>query len=122
MSETGPERHWRAALAEGRVLLQRARSSGTVFFPPRLMEPGSGDDEWDWIEASGLGTVHAVTVIYPKPPQEPRAVVLVDLDEHVRLMSEVEGVAAEDIAIGLRVRARIGERDGAPLLLFDAAA
>lgn len=121
-SATGPERHWRAALAEGRFLLQRARSSGTVFFPPRLMEPGSGDDEWDWIEASGLGTVHAVTVIYPKPPQEPRAVVLVDLDEHVRLMSEVEGVAAEDIAIGLRVRARIGERDGAPLLLFDAAA
>lgn len=120
--ETGPERHWRAALAEGRFLLQRARSSGTVFFPPRLMEPGSGDDEWDWIEASGLGTVHAVTVIYPKPPQEPRAVVLVDLDEHVRLMSEVEGVPAEDIAIGLRVRARIGERDGAPLLLFDAAA
>lgn len=122
MSETGPERHWRAALAEGRVLLQRARSSGTVFFPPRLMEPGSGDDEWDWIEASGLGTVHAVTVIYPKPPQEPRAVVLVDLDEHVRLMSEVEGVAAEAIAIGQRVRARIGERDGAPLLLFNAAA
>lgn len=119
---TGPERHWRAALAEGRFLLQRARSSGTVFFPPRLMEPGSGDDEWDWIEASGLGTVHAVTVIYPKPPLEPRAVVLVDLDEHVRLMSEVEGVAAEAIAIGLRVRARIGERDGAPLLLFDAAA
>nr|WP_047169511.1 OB-fold domain-containing protein [Sphingomonas sp. Y57] len=121
MSGPGPERHWRTALAEGRFLLQRSRASGTVFFPPRLMEPGSGDDEWDWIEASGLGTVHSVTVIYPKPPQEPRAVVLVDLDEQVRLMSEVEGVPAEAIAIGLRVRARIGERDGAPILLFDAA-
>jgi uncharacterized OB-fold protein len=122
MSETGPERYWRTALAGGRFLLQRARSSGTVFFPPRLMEPGSGDDEWDWIEASGMGTVHAVTVIHPRPPEGPRAIVLVDLDEHVRLMSEVEGIAATDIAIGLRVRARIGERDGAPLLLFDAAA
>lgn len=120
--ETGPIAHWHAALAEGRFLLQRARSSGTVFFPPRLMEPGSGEGEWDWMEASGLGTVHAVTVIYPKPPQEPRAVVLVELDERVRLMSEVEGIAAEKIAIGLRVRARIGERDGAPLLLFDVAA
>lgn len=120
--ETGPERHWRTALAEGRFLLQRTRASGTVFFPPRLMEPRTGDDAWDWIEASGMGTVHAVTVIYPKPPEPPRAVVLVDLDEQVRLMSEVEGIAAEDIAIGLRVRARIGERGGAPLLLFDAAA
>ncbi|KQX23330.1 MULTISPECIES: Zn-ribbon domain-containing OB-fold protein [unclassified Sphingomonas] len=120
--ETGPERHWRAALADGRFLLQRARASGTVFFPPRLMEPGSGDAEWDWIEASGMGTVHAVTVIHPKPPETPRAIVLVDLDEDVRLMSEVEGIAAGDIAIGLRVRARIGERDGAALLLFDAAA
>lgn len=122
MIPAGPERQWRDALAEGRFLLQRARASGAVFFPPRLMEPGSGDDAWDWVEASGLGTVHAVTVIHPKPPQPPRAVVLVDLDEQVRLMSEVEGVAAEAIAIGLRVRARIGERDGAPIILFDAAA
>lgn len=118
----GPEWQWRASLAEGRFLLQRSRASGALFFPPRLMEPGSGDAEWDWIEASGMGTVHAVTVVYPKPPQAPRAVVLVDLDEQVRLMSEVEGVPAEEIAIGLRVRARIGERDGAPLLLFDAVA
>jgi uncharacterized OB-fold protein len=121
MSATGPEAHWRAALAEGRFLLQRARSSGTVIFPPRLAEPGTGDTELDWFEASGLGTVHAVTVISRKPPESPYNVVLIELDEHVRLMSRVEGVVPDAITIGMRVRARIGEEDGTPLLLFEPA-
>lgn len=119
MSGAGPEAHWRAALAEGRLLLQRTRASGTVIFPPRLAEPGSGDIALDWIKASGLGTVHAVTVIARKPPEPPYNVVLVDLDEHVRLMSRVEGIAPDAVIIGMRVRARIGEEDGAPLLLFE---
>ncbi len=121
MSGAGPEAHWRAALAEGRLLLQRARSSGAVIFPPRLAEPGTGDTELDWIEASGLGTIHAVTVVSRKPPELPYNVVLVELDEHVRLMSRVEGVAPDAISIGMRVRARIGEENGAPLLLFEPA-
>lgn len=121
MSGSGPEAHWRAALAEGRFLLQRARSSGAVIFPPRLAEPGSGDADLEWIEASGLGTVHAVTVINRKPPETPYNVVLVELDEHVRLMSRVEGLSPEQVSIGMRVRARIGAEDGAPLLLFEPA-
>ncbi len=64
----GPEAHWRAALAEGRLLLQRALASGTVFFPPRVSEPGTGDPALEWIEASGLGTVYSVTLIPQKPP------------------------------------------------------
>lgn len=118
---SGPEAQWRAALAQGRFLLQRAVSSGTVIFPPRLAEPGTGDEELDWFEASGLGTVHAVTVIHDKPPASPYNVVLVELDEHVRLMSRVEGLAPEAVTIGLRVRARVGAEDGAPLLLFEPA-
>lgn len=121
MSGPGPEAEWRAALAEGRFLLQRAVSSGTVIFPPRLAEPGSGDEALEWFEASGLGTVHAVTVIGRKPPDQPYNVVLVELDEHVRLMSRVENIPSDAVTIGLRVRARVGAEDGAPLLLFDPA-
>ncbi|HET8612823.1 MAG TPA: OB-fold domain-containing protein [Sphingomonas sp.] len=114
----GPECVWREALAEGRFLLQRAHASGMPFFPPRLAEPGTGDTDWEWIEASGLGAVYAVTVIYPRPPEPARAVALIDLDEQVRLMSRIEGVAPDEIAIGMRVRARIVEEDGGPILLF----
>lgn len=122
MTTGSPETVWRAALAEGRFLLQRARSSGRVVFPPRLMEPGTGDADLEWVEASGLGTVYSVTVISQKPPAEPYHVALIDLDEGARVMGRVDGLAAARVEIGLRVSARIATgEDGVPVLLFDPA-
>ena len=115
---TSPEIHWRDALAQGRLLLQRATGSGATFFPPRLIEPGTGEADTEWIEASGLGTVHSVTMINQKPPAEPYNVVLIDLDEGPRVMSRVEGPG--EVSIGLRVRARIEQGDE-PTLLFERA-
>lgn len=115
---TSPETYWREALADGRLLLQRATGSGATFFPPRMIEPGTGETDIEWIEASGLGTVYSVTIINQKPPAEPYNVVLVDLDEGPRVMSRVEG--SVDPPIGLRVRARIDQGDE-PILLFERA-
>ena len=115
---TSPETHWRDALAQGRLLLQRATGSGATFFPPRLIEPGTGEADLEWIEASGLGTVYSVTIINQKPPAEAYNVVLVDLDEGPRVMSRVEGRG--EVPIGLRVRARIEQGDE-PILLFERA-
>jgi uncharacterized OB-fold protein len=116
-----PEAHWRTALAQGRLLLQRSQSSGAYVFPPRVMAPGTGADDLVWVAAAGGGTVYAVTVISPKPPAAPYNVVLVDLDEGPRVMSRVEGVAAQDVTIGMRVKARIGTEEAVPILLFDPA-
>lgn len=117
--DSPPQEHWRAALGEGRFLLQRAVKTGTVFFPPRVIEPGAGEVELEWIEASGLGTVYSATVIMPRPPAVPYNVVLVDLDEGPRLMSRVEGVDPTEVRIGMRVRARIANEGEASLILFD---
>ncbi len=114
-----PETVWREALAEGRLLLQRARGSGSIVFPPRLAEPGSGEEDLEWVEACGMGTVYSVTMIGRKPPAKPYNVVLVDLDEGARVMSRVEGSAG--VAIGLRVRATIDLGGDEPLLLFEPA-
>jgi uncharacterized OB-fold protein len=114
----GPEAIWRDALAQGRFLLQRAESSGTVFFPPRISEPGSGDTDLEWIEASGMGTVYSMTVVSQKPPALPFNVVLVDLDEGARLMSRVDGVTPDSLHIGMRVRAKIIQEGDAPLIVF----
>ncbi|MEL6482614.1 MAG: OB-fold domain-containing protein, partial [Pseudomonadota bacterium] len=46
-------------------------------------------------------------------------IALVDLDEGPRLMTRVEGVAADAVAIGMRVKARIAEVGGAPNVVFD---
>lgn len=119
---SGPEAYWRTQLAEGRFMIQRAIWSGTVFFPPRIAEPGSGDTDLEWIETMGLGTVYSLTWISQKPPAEPYNVVLVDLDEGARLMSRVDGASAQSLRIGSRVRAQIIEEACAPLLVFTQLA
>lgn len=113
---TGPEELWRDALANGRFLLQRT-DDGQAVFPPRAVAPGSGGP-MEWIEASGRGTIYSVSWIYPRPPAPPYHVALITLDEGARLMSRVLDATPEALAIGQRVKAFIGESDGAPLLLF----
>jgi uncharacterized protein len=115
----GPEAQWRQALQEGRFMLQRARASGACFFPPRGAEPGTGDTDWEWVEASGEGAIYSVTVIHPRPPQAPYNVVLVDLAEGPRMMSRVAGDAP--VRIGMSVRARIDSSGREPVILFDPA-
>ena len=44
---------------------------------------------------------------------------LVDLDDGPRLMSNVVGIAAADVRIGMRVRARIVHRDGGAVAMFE---
>ncbi|WP_103730880.1 Zn-ribbon domain-containing OB-fold protein [Novosphingobium sp. HII-3] len=114
---SSPEAQWRAALAEGRLLLQRA-PDGRVVFPPRLAAPGTGE-VLEWFEASGRGTVYTLSWVNRKPPAEPYNVALIDLDEGARLMSRVEGVTPATLAIGMRVDAFVDQAEGAPLLLFQ---
>ena len=114
-----PEKDYFAHLAQGRFMLQRSRDSGKFFFYPRVAEPVTGARDLEWVAASGRGTVHATTVVRPKPPQQAYNVVLVDLEEGPRMMSRVEGVAPEAVHIGMRVRARIGTQDDKPIVLFD---
>lgn len=111
----GPEEQYRAYLSEGRFMMQRSRSSGRYVFFPRVAEPGSGRNDLEWVEASGLGTVYSITVNRTRAGDY--NVALVELDEGPRLMSRIEGV--ETVPIGTRVKARIVEIDGEPAVVFD---
>ena len=110
----GPEAQYRAFLREGRFMIQRSRSTGRHVFYPRTAAPGTGETDLDWVQASGGGKVYAITV--NRAREGSYNVALVDLDEGPRLMTRLEGV--ETAPIGTRVRARIIEEDGAPLLVF----
>lgn len=114
---SGPAAEWDAALAEGRILLQRPVGGGSPVFPPRAFAPGTGT-ELEWFEASGHGTVYSATWIQRKPPEPPYNVVLVDLAEGARMMGRVEGVTPETLEIGMAVRARIITGD-TPIIVFD---
>jgi uncharacterized OB-fold protein len=54
------------------------------------------------------GTVYATTVVH-RPDEEPYNVCLVDLDEGARVMGRVDGLAPQDVTIGLRVQSREGD-------------
>lgn len=116
-----PDEDYARFLSEGRFMLLWARRSGHYVYPPRVAEPGSGDLDLEWVPASGSGTVYSATVIRRRPPEADYGVVLVDLDEGVRMMSRVEGVDPGAVTIGMRVRARIAVETGGPVVVFDPA-
>lgn len=118
----GPEAQFRAFLAEGRFMIQRSAATGRPVFYPRVAAPGTGARDLVWVEARGTGTVHATTCTRRRAEQGgDYNIALVDLDEGVRMMARVEGVAPDAVRIGMRVRARIGMLEGAPAVIFDVA-
>jgi len=85
---------------DGRLLLQRCADCAAVRHPPRPMCPQCNSLRWDSFEASGRGVVHSFVVPHePLPPgcDAPYGVVLVELDEGVRLVSNLTGVAPEEV-------------------------
>lgn len=116
MEPATPERVYFTHLAQGRFMLQRSRASGAFFSCPRVAEPLTGATDLEWAAPCGLGTVYSSTLVRQKAPASDYNVVLVDLDEGPRIMSRVEGAGA--VPIGLRVRARIVQEQGEPVLVF----
>ena len=112
------QRHLRA----GQLAYQYSPDAGRAVFFPRLVCPFSGSSELQWRISQGYGTVHATTVVFPRDG-EPYNVALIDVDEGFRMMSRVEGMAPEEVRIGMRVRARIVPQadEDAPLPLFELA-
>ena len=118
----GPEARFRAFLAEGRFMIQRSKSTGSYVFYPRPFVPGTGETDLEWVEASGEGTVHATTVNRRSPDKGGSFnVALIDLAEGPRMLSRVVGVAPEEVTIGMKVRARIEELNGAPAVVWGPA-
>lgn len=102
-------------------MIQRSPSTGGHVFYPRVLEPGTGVADLEWVEASGKGVVHAVTVIRKKDPADSYNVVLVDLAEGPRLMSRIDDIDVDSVRIGMQVEARIVAKEGRALLTFVPA-
>jgi uncharacterized protein len=121
VSQTRPEAEYLGFLAQGKFMIQRSRDSGRHIFYPRVIEPGTGSDALEWVEASGRGTVYSTTTVSQKPPAEGFNVALIDLEEGPRMMSRVEGIPSERVTIGMEVTVRIVAQDGQPVVVFVPA-
>ena len=107
-----PSVTYRRHLENGKLGYQRCADCSAAVFYPRVLCPICGSGALEWRESAGRGTVYATTAIYSRD-RDPRNVVLVDLDEGFRTMSRIEGVPAEEVEVGARVRfeVRRGEED-----------
>lgn len=121
MSYIHPELEFQKFLDAGSFRIQRSRATGKYIFYPRTVEPGTGSTDLEWVEASGRGTVYSTTVVRQKPPTPNYNVALIDLAEGPRMMSRVDGIAPEEVKIGLAVKAKIIQNEGRGLVVFEPA-
>lgn len=118
--EGGVQARHQAALNEGRFLIQRCGACAQAVYYPREVCPHCGASDLAWEVPVGTGTVYATTTVHRKPEAGGDLnVSLIDLDEGVRLMSRVEGIAPPGVRIGLRVKARVAQQAGQGIVLFD---
>ena len=107
-------------LSEGRFMLQHSPSTGEWVYYPRMIAPKTGATDLEWKEVSGKGTVYATTVKRQKPPTPDISIAVVELDEGPRMMTHVQGIAATDVKIGMRVTARIVDSpDDGKMVVFE---
>ena len=100
---------------QGKLLIQRCKSCGDLHHPPGPVCPKCHSFEWDTIESSGKGTVYSFVVMhYPEvPPFEyPNPVGLIELEEGVRLISQLIGVKPGEVKIGQKVQVEFVTFDG----------
>jgi uncharacterized protein len=117
---SGPDAAYAAFLAEGRLRLQRCEGCKRHIFYPRVLCPHCGSDSLNWVDASGRGTVYATTVVRKRPEEGGgHNLCLIDLEEGVRMASRVEGIAPEEVAIGMAVTARIAQQGEDAIVVFD---
>lgn len=95
-----------SGLKEGELRIQRCVSCKTLRVPPRPMCGNCQSLDWDYVVSTGRGTVYSfVMPQYPPLPflQYPYVVALIDLDEGVRIVSNLCDINPDDIETGMPV-------------------
>uniref|UniRef100_A0AAU3H1I7 MaoC family dehydratase N-terminal domain-containing protein n=1 Tax=Streptomyces sp. NBC_01401 TaxID=2903854 RepID=A0AAU3H1I7_9ACTN len=89
-----------------RLLIQRCARCAVLRHPPGPCCPACRSLEWDTVEAAGHGHVYSFVVNHhPRHPAfaSPYLVAVVELAEGTRLITDLTGVAPEDVTIGMPV-------------------
>jgi len=93
-----------------KIVLQRCCQCGSYRFPPRSLCPHCLSLESEWREVSGRGKVYSFSVIHHvyRPgfaDEVPYVVALIDLEEGIRITSNIVSCTPEEVKIGMDVEA-----------------
>ena len=111
-------------VGEGRLLARRCAACSYLQHPPSPMCPKCGSVSWKVHELDGRGFVYSWIVSRHPTRREgaPRIVALVQLDEGIRLVSNLRGIDPADVRNGMRVEVGFDEVDGIRLPQFRPVA
>jgi uncharacterized OB-fold protein len=97
------------ATKQDRLVLPRCKACGTVIWYPRAFCSECSSQDIEWFDASGRGTVYAVSAVHrgmgPWRDAAPYALAYVELDEGPRILTNVIGIDADDVKVGQAVHA-----------------
>ncbi len=104
-------RFWREIGSRYNFIGTKCGNCGKVDFPPRAVCPDCGRKSigrMERLKLAGRGTVVTYTVIHDAPAQfemqKPYVMAIIEMDEGVRLTSQLIDVNSEDVKIGMRVQ------------------
>lgn len=101
-----------AAAAEDKLVIPQCRNCHKLFFYPTVLCSHCHHLGHDWVQVSGRGAIYSFTELYSTPSPTmptPYTVAVIELDEGVRLMSNIVDAEPGSYDIGTRVEVRFGE-------------
>jgi len=91
------------------LLIPRSKESGEFFFYPRALSPGEDMSEnLEWVKVSGKAKVWTYAIHHMGPTkaykgEPPYVVALVELDEGVKMMTNIIDCDPHDVKVGMEV-------------------
>lgn len=104
--ETKP--YWDAC-KKHELLIPKSKETGELFFYPRAMSPGDDmSEDIEWVKSKGKGKVWTFSIHHMGPSKAykgdpPHVVALVEMDEGVKMMSNIVDCDPHDVQIGMEV-------------------
>lgn len=107
---------------KGELAYQVDPATGQAVFYPRTVAPGTAQPNLEWRVSAGLGTVYATTTMHRRG-EDPYDISMIELDEGFRMMSRVESIDPDAVAVGMRVKVRmVPATEDSPIYpVFDPA-
>jgi uncharacterized protein len=119
-------KHWRETPERYRMEAGKCSKCGKIAFPSRLICPDCGSEEFTVINLSGKGKIVSHTVIRTAPDGfedlAPYAVGIIELDEGIKILSQITDCNPEDLKTGDRLvsKFRRMNQDGKTGMIYYA--
>ena len=100
------------ATAQGRLLLPRCNACGQHFFTPEVACTHCFATDWQWVQASGRGTLYSYSIVHKAPAPGfpvPMVLAVIELEEGPFIFSNLVRCEHDDIRIGMQVQVQFDQ-------------